>query len=366
MRLRTLGILLFLAANVLLFTFVIVSGMLVWSYLSPLLPERIIIGSAVFPPYVILAVFGTLLLALIVLVLVSFSVLLNRAVVRPLANLTELMTRFADSQELPGQPPMPRIRELRDLTATFVALASKVQVTHARDAEISRVKSDFISTAAHQLRTPLTGIRWALEALAKEDLTENQKALVESAQSKSHDLVGTVGTLLDISSIESGKHPYKFEPLSLPELAAHVVKDLVPMAERRKVSLQLIPPAETLPKARADRQQITWVLTNLVENALRYTPAGGAVSVYFAHVPGRLKLLVRDTGIGIPDSDRDNIFERFYRAGNAVSKENSGNGLGLYIARTIATDHGGELGFSGNQDGPGTTFTLTLPAVEGR
>lgn len=362
MRLRTLGILLFLSAIVLLFTFVIVSGMLVWSYLSPLLPDRIVIGGAVFPPVIVLGVFGTILLALIALVLISFTVLLNRAVVRPLAGLTAAMATFADSQQLP-QLSMPRIRELSDLAGTFMALAEKVQATHARDAEMSRVKSDFISTAAHQLRTPLTGIRWALEALSKEELTENQRALVESAQSKSHDLVGTVGTLLDISSIESGKHAYRFEPVQLPEVAAHVVKDLLPIAEERKVILQLLPPTEKLPPARADRQQMTWILTNLIENAIRYTPAGGTATVSFAPAPGRVRTFVKDTGIGIPEQDRENIFERFYRAGNAITKENAGNGLGLYIARTIATDHGGELAFAGNQDGPGTTFTLSLPAA---
>jgi NtrC-family two-component system sensor histidine kinase KinB len=231
---------------------------------------------------------------------------------------------------------------------------------------MSRVKSDFISTAAHQLRTPLTGIRWALEALAKEDLTENQKALVESAQSKGKDLVTTVGTLLDISSIESGKHTYHFESVAMTDLAAHVVQDLLPSAQERKVSLTLTPPEQVLPLARADRTQITWVLTNLVENAVRYTPSGGTATVSFGSIAERVFVYVRDTGIGIPEKDRNNIFERFYRGGNAIAKENAGNGLGLYIARTIATDHGGDLSFANNPEGPGTTFTLSLPIAGSR
>ena len=83
--------------------------------------------------------------------------------------------------------------------------------------------------------------------------------------------------------------------------------------------------------------------------------------ISLAHLPGRAQVLVHDTGIGITPKDRNNIFERFYRAENAVAKENKGNGLGLYISRTIATDHGGDLNFSENTDGPGTTFTLSLP-----
>lgn len=361
MRLRTLGILLFLGATILLFAFVILSGTAVWAYLSPVLPARIVIGGAVFPPYVVLAVFGTLLLALISAVLVTFTVMLNRAVVLPLAELTGAMARFADTQEIPSPPDMPPVKEIADLGRTFNELAAKVQATHARDTEMSRVKSDFISTAAHQLRTPLTGIRWALEALAKEPLTENQHALVESAMSKSRDLVGTVGTLLDISSIESGKHVYEFEQVALPELAAHVVKDLLPIAQERQVTLQLMPSETPLPRVRADRKQVTWILNNLVENAIRYTPPGGTATVSFGTTGGRVLTFVRDNGIGIPEKDRDNIFERFYRAGNAIAKENGGNGLGLYIARTIATDHGGDLGFANNPEGAGTTFTLSLP-----
>jgi signal transduction histidine kinase len=103
------------------------------------------------------------------------------------------------------------------------------------------------------------------------------------------------------------------------------------------------------------------VLTNLVENAIRYTPSGGSVRLSLDAAPGLVRVHVRDTGIGILPKDRQNIFERFFRGGNAVAKENEGNGLGLYIARTIATDHGGDLDFAENADGPGTTFTLSLP-----
>jgi two-component system sensor histidine kinase BaeS len=125
----------------------------------------------------------------------------------------------------------------------------------------------------------------------------------------------------------------------------------------------LEPSTQVLPPIRADRQQIKWVLNNLIENAIRYTPAGGTVHILLQRAPGRVQVIVRDTGIGITPKDRNNIFERFYRAENAVAKENKGNGLGLYISRTIATDHGGDLNFDANENGPGTTFTLSLPEM---
>jgi signal transduction histidine kinase len=173
--------------------------------------------------------------------------------------------------------------------------------------------------------------------------------------------VNIIGSLLDISSIESGKYKYKFEPVDMGGLIEEIVRDFLPQAEARKVSLSYEKGRDQLPNAIADRDRIKWVLNNLVENAIRYTPSGGAIHVSMDAGLGRLFIHVRDTGIGIQAGDQSSIFERFYRAQNAIQKENSGNGLGLYIARTIATDHGGDLNFEANKDGPGTTFTFNLP-----
>lgn len=296
------------------------------------------------------------------LLTIIIFVILSGLIVRPLKSILISMKAFAETGErvdigdLVGTP-----KEIRTLANVFERFVDKVEQVHKHDMEISRVKSDFISTAAHQLRTPLTGIRWALEALDKENLTESQKALVTSAKDKSHDLVETVKTLLDISAIESGKHKYEFERVDLSPLLREVAQDFSPMATEAKVSLFYVGTQAALPLVRVDQSRIKWILNNLIENAVRYTPAGGTVTVS-AEVSGqRLLVRVRDTGIGIAAEDRGNIFERFYRAPNAITKENQGNGLGLYIARTIAVDHGGDLDFMPNPDGAGTTFVLSLP-----
>ena len=298
-----------------------------------------------------------------ILVAAIFFAIVNVLVVRPLQMICLAMDAFAKTDvrtALPAFRSSPR--EIRDFGRIFSEFSERVERSHARDTEVSRVKSDFISTAAHQLRTPLTGIRWALEALQKEQLTDSQKLLVRSAVDKSHDLVGIVGTLLDISSIESGKYKYQFSAADIQDLASEVITDFLPLAERSGVAL-IYTPTAGLPKVRIDRERMKWVLNNLIENALRYTPAGGSVQVSTVAVSGRVLVHVRDTGIGIKDEDRNNIFERFYRAGNAVTKDNQGNGLGLYIARSIVNDHQGELSFQANAEGPGTTFILALPAA---
>ncbi len=290
--------------------------------------------------------------------------LVGSFVASPLRKLASAMQSYVDTGahiDMPAFKTAPL--EIRSLASTFTTFLEKVEFSHKRDTEISRVKSDFISTAAHQLRTPLTGIRWALEALELEQLTESQKALVKNAKDKSHDLVAVVGTLLDISSIESGKYKYTFVPVNIAELLSGVAKDFGQLASQRHVSVFYEARAGQIPKVKADQERIKWILNNLVENAIRYTPENGTVKLTTDVAPGRVYIQVKDTGIGIKEEDQGNIFERFYRAGNAIAKENAGNGLGLYIARTIANDHGGDLNFNANQDGPGTTFTLSLPAL---
>jgi signal transduction histidine kinase len=310
-------------------------------------------------------VYVLLFAVLNVLIFVLLYVLLDRVIIRPLRIITRAMADFAITQKLVSLPRFANTsKEMQAFARAFVDFTANFEEVHTHDVEISRVKSDFISTAAHQLRTPLTGIRWALEALEKEPLTESQHALVASAVGKSHDLVAIVGTLLDISSIESGKHKYTFTPTDLRDLVSSVTSDFTLMAQKTNVSVYYKDSGETMPNVRADREQIKWVLNNLIENAIRYTPVGGSVQVSTSKIPGKILVRVRDTGIGITPKDRNNIFERFYRADNAIAKENAGNGLGLYIARTIATDHGGDLDFASNTEGPGTTFTLSLPVAE--
>jgi len=308
---------------------------------------------------------GVILLASSVILLGTVYVILGNWVATPLRELAKTMDAYVETgerRELSTDAFMPA--EIRSLRASFTTFIDRVDGAHKHDSDISRMKSDFISTAAHQFRTPLTGIRWALEALEKENLTEEQKSLVVSAVGKSKDLVGIVGTLLDISSIESGKYHYQFAPVDMRELATEVAKDLSPVATERNVTLFFAgEEGEEARLARADRERVKWVITNLVENAIRYTPSGGSVQLSVNSAGNHVFTRVKDTGIGIPKADQANIFERFYRAGNAIQKENAGSGLGLYIARSIATDHGGDLGFEPNTPGIGTTFTLSLPAV---
>ncbi len=295
MKLRLVLAIQLLVSLVVLAGFVTFTEHVLWRLFAPSLPEYVQYGTDVIvhTQYVFFT-YGISFILLTALVLLLLYLELNREVIRPVKAITTAMAAFAESRTFePFSKVSLSIAEVRELVHVFTEFADSVEEVHEKDMEISRVKSDFISTAAHQFRTPLTGIRWALEALQKETLTEEQKALVENALAKSHDLVSIVGMLLDITSIESGKHKYTFAPVSLPQVASEAIADFQNQAQERKVVLGIDDPAQGLPDVRADHQQIKWVLTNLIENGLRYTPEGGSVRISFTGYPNRVQVSVR-------------------------------------------------------------------------
>ena len=361
MSIRMLLAWLFVGTLGLSYGFVLFTIVLLQGQFMQLLPADVV--PQVFEGIRTLLMYQVIAIGMVALLLASFAFwILSAMVVVPLRKVLAVMAAFAERGErLPMPEPTLMPAEISSLSAVLSNSMDKVESAHKKDTEISRVKSDFISTAAHQLRTPLTGIRWALEALQRESLTQEQQVLVKSAVEKSHDLVAIVGTLLDISSIESGKYNYQFAAMDVSALVGEVANDFTPLATQRQVSLRYTPSVEALPQVKGDHDRIKWILNNLIENAIRYTPSGGSITVSTNRAAKQVQVRVRDTGIGIPEKERGNIFERFFRAGNAITKENQGNGLGLYIARTIATDHGGDLDFIPNKNGPGTTFILSFP-----
>lgn len=300
------------------------------------------------------------------LIIAAFIIFIfERMVVRPLNKLSRTISQFGsgiEADDIPQHVSAPY--EIEHIFTAFRDMAHHVEVAQERGQEISQMKSDFISTAAHQLRTPLTGIRWSLEAIVKEEaLPEDKRALAEDALEKNKHLVQIVRTLLDVSAIESGKYKYDFKAISMPILIEEVINELEEHAERQEVSVTFELP-EYAPDVRADRERMRWVLINLIENAIRYTPKGGAVTVSLNPTKDRLFVFVSDTGIGIPPEERSNIFERFYRGKSAAQMQNEGNGLGLYIARNVVLDHEGDLNFRPNEMGTGTTFYFSLPYAQ--
>ncbi len=228
--------------------------------------------------------------------------------------------------------------------------------------ELDRLKSQFVATVSHELRTPLANLKLYLSLLCQ-GRPERREQYLWTLEQETARLSEMIEDLLDLSRLESKTEVEQRERVELEPLVREVVENHRPAFQEKPLELQVT--AESTPAVVANRGQLIRVLTNLLSNALRYTPAGGWVRVMVQEpetVGGRrmARLAVRDSGQGIPDEDLPFIFERFYRGSLARSSDTPGSGLGLAIVHEIVDRHGGEVRVS-SRLGQGSTFTVLLP-----
>ena len=225
---------------------------------------------------------------------------------------------------------------------------------------LETVRRDFVSNISHELRTPLASIKALSETLCEGAIADESVArdFLERINVEVDKLGQMVQELGQLSRIESGEVAFNMEPIEIGDVIAWVGQRLRPQADRAGLSLTMEVPA-TLPQALADREQVEYVLLNLLHNAIKFTPHGGQI-VLSARVAGdyAIAVSVADTGIGIPPEDISRIFERFYKADQA--RAGGGTGLGLAIAKHIIHAHGGQISAE-STEGKGSTFTFTLP-----
>ena len=229
--------------------------------------------------------------------------------------------------------------------------------------ELDKIKTEFISVAAHQLRTPLSALKWTLGLLIDEhteNLTTEQRSLLMKGFGSNERIIKLINEMLVVTRIESGKIKLTFTPIHIEDLIESVVLDFAGQAHVRKIALSFDRPKERLPFISADSEQVRNVIQNLIENSVRYTPEGGSIRLSASAEGHMIKMTVADTGIGIPAKQQSSIFNKFFRADNATRHRADGSGLGLFIAKSIAEKHGGQLTFE-SIEGNGSTFYLTLP-----
>lgn len=233
----------------------------------------------------------------------------------------------------------------------------------SREELIGRIKSEFVSIAAHQLRTPLSAIKWTLRLLLDGDAGElmpEQISFLQKGYMTNERMIRLVNDLLSAARIEEGKFGYEFRETDLTAFCEGVVADFGQQAAEQKVSLSFKKPSEKLPSVYADPEKLSIALTNLIENAVKYTPDGGRVRLALRRENDLAVLSVSDSGVGIPKADWHRVFSKFFRASNVIRMETEGTGLGLFIVKNIIKHHGGEISFV-SEEGQGTTFTFTLP-----
>jgi NtrC-family two-component system sensor histidine kinase KinB len=218
-------------------------------------------------------------------------------------------------------------------------------------------------TASHELRTPLTSMSMSLELLlesAADKLNEDERRLVQTAEEDVARLRALVNDLLDLSKIEAGRMPMEFDRVAADRLIGHVLSLFEEQARERTVELTS-DFGESLPEIWADANKIAWVLTNLISNALRYSPAGGRIEIT-GHAIGRfVHFSVTDEGPGVPLEYQTKIFDKFVQVRDDQMR--SGSGLGLAICREIVKAHGGTI-WVDSVEGQGSRFTFTIPAAD--
>lgn len=238
-----------------------------------------------------------------------------------------------------------------------------VAVLHDQTAlrRLERIRSDFIANVSHELRTPLTAVHGFIETLQNGSYKnpERLKRYLAIMHGETTRVIALINDLLHLSSLESPDKVLNLERVDMRELAASVVELYRRPAETKGIALSIKAP-RSLPRVMADPALIRQALLNLVDNAVKYTEPGGSVTVGVERDEGGVRVIVTDTGVGIPPDSLDRVFERFYRVDKARSRKEGGTGLGLSIVKHTIEKHQGRLGIA-STPGQGTTIWFSLP-----
>lgn len=240
-----------------------------------------------------------------------------------------------------------------------------IKIVRDRTREISLVKSksEFLTVASHQLRSPVTDLNWALEALdADKNITGESRTVLENAISAAKLLLRIIESLLNIAKIEEGRFGYNFEQVDIISFINDLLAQITPAARRAGIKIYFDKPKSALPQVKIDTQKLSLALGNVVENAIRYNVENGEVTVSVEKQENQpyLEIKVKDTGIGIAPEEIPNLFKKFFRSEAAMKSQTEGSGLGLYIAKNIILAHGGKIWVE-SELGRGSIFHITLP-----
>jgi PAS domain S-box-containing protein len=234
-----------------------------------------------------------------------------------------------------------------------------------REKAIERMKTEFVSISAHQLRTPLSAIKWTLKMFLDGDLgelTKEQREFLEKTYQSNERMINLINDLLNVTRIEEGRYLYRPVLADIVPICQSVIDSYREEIEKKKLKFEFKKPKE-LPKVRVDIEKISLAIQNLLENAILYNLPGGKVEISLKLKENKIEFSIKDTGIGIPKDQQKRVFTKFFRAPNAMRMETEGSGLGLFITKNIIEAHGGEIWFE-SEEGKGTTFYFTLPVAQ--
>ncbi len=254
--------------------------------------------------------------------------------------------------------------ELDQSAILLVRRDNELTIANEKLHELDEIKSEFLSVAAHQLRTPLSAIKWIISVLLEGHmgtLSTEQKSYLLKGEESNNRMIRLVDDMLTITRIESGKIEYQFYKLSLNEIIKNLLNDFRPRTKEQKLELNYHEESQNF-DILVDPEKIRYAFENLLENAIRYTPPGGSIDASLKSEGKMCVVTIKDTGIGIPAKEQKNIFSKFFRATNAIKKITDGSGLGLFVAKNTVERHGGTISFESSPEN-GTIFIVKLPLV---
>lgn len=286
---------------------------------------------------------------------VIVSIFVSRRVVIPIHQMTQASQRIAAGRYQERVDAISQ-DELGQLATSFNQMATTLEQTETR-------RRNLLADVAHELRTPLTSIKGYMEGLMDGVLPAEPETF-QQVYREADRLQRLVNDLRELSRVETGAYQLSFAPLSIVELVKQISARLQPQFEEKHIRLELDLPTK-LPMVMADEDRLSQVLVNLMGNALQYTPAGGQVTVTVETTaelsPPYVRVIIQDTGIGIPAEHLPHLFSRFYRVDKSRSRAGGGSGIGLTITSHLVEAHHGCVWAESEGLGQGSTFGFTLP-----
>ncbi|MDP2664062.1 MAG: ATP-binding protein [bacterium] len=228
---------------------------------------------------------------------------------------------------------------------------------------LSKTKSEFISIASHQLRTPLSAIKGYISLIAEGiygKVSDKLAKPLENVYQSNERLIRLVNDILNLSRLEAGKIGIKMEPTSLTEIITSVAEELKVNAEKKRLKLKIVKPSEPLPKVIIDQEKIRQVILNIIDNAIKYTKRG-EIKIGLEKTDSKVRVAVSDTGEGMTEKEIKKLFQMFSRSKNSIKLHTEGTGIGLYIAKKFVEMHKGRLWAESRGMGKGSTFFIELP-----
>ena len=334
-----------------------------WLYTFKRLSQgQILVVAAPRPRVPVLNAFADALLLPVIeggLIALFFSLILayviSRWVADPLQNVVHAAQTYPSEEmkAIPARGP----HEVQDLTRAFNSMIGRVESSQ-------KSQRDFVTNVSHELKTPLTSIQGFAQAILDEtaDTPEARKQAAQIIYNEAGRMHRMALDLLDLARLEAGTADLKMSTVDVKALLQNIIEKFTPEAQRASIHLQLNLP-ERLPTLTGDGDRLAQVFTNLVDNALKYTPANGQVILSAANAGAEMEISIADSGIGVPKEALPRLFDRFYQVdGSRAGGEGHGAGLGLAIVKEIVEAHNGKISVR-SQVGHGTTFVIHLPLV---